>query len=110
METFSIEDQQAICDTFSRLLGDMADEKNLRQVIETESGFETSKNGKLYERRPFAYWLDMVKNASGQKWPVLAVQLQCKSKFNKAPLSVGSSLSLYTDKCPLSQILALGLV
>lgn len=40
METFSIEDQQAICDTFSRLLGDMADEKNLRQVIETESGFD----------------------------------------------------------------------
>lgn len=40
MEIFSIEDRQAICDTFSRVLGDMADEKKLRQVIKTESGFD----------------------------------------------------------------------
>ena len=40
MEIFSIEDRQAICDTFSRLLGDMADNPKLRQVIETESGFD----------------------------------------------------------------------
>ena len=40
MEVFSVEDRQAICDTFSKLLGDMADEPKLRQVMETESGFD----------------------------------------------------------------------
>ena len=40
MEIFSIEDRQAICDTFAKLLGDMADEPKLRQVMETESGFD----------------------------------------------------------------------
>ena len=40
METFSIEDRQAICDTFSRLLADMADEQRLREVIEMQSGFD----------------------------------------------------------------------
>ena len=40
MEIFSVEDRLAICDTFSRLLGDMADEEKLRRVINTESGFD----------------------------------------------------------------------
>ncbi|MFK8049416.1 MAG: acyl-CoA dehydrogenase family protein [Halioglobus sp.] len=46
METFSAEDRQSICETFSRLLGDMANEERLRQVMETESGFDAE----LWER------------------------------------------------------------
>ena len=53
---------------------------------DTETGFEQAPDGKRYERRPLAFWLDMVKNAAGQKWPVLPVQLQCKSKFNETAL------------------------
>ncbi len=40
METFSVEDRQAMCDTFSKLLQDMADEPKLRQLIETDSAFD----------------------------------------------------------------------
>lgn len=49
MEVFSVEDRQAICDTFSRLLGDMADEQRLREVIETESGFDAELWEKMSE-------------------------------------------------------------
>jgi alkylation response protein AidB-like acyl-CoA dehydrogenase len=42
VEAFSVEDRQAMCDTFSRLLQDMADEPKLRQLLITESGFDQS--------------------------------------------------------------------
>jgi len=40
MSDFSTEDRQAICETFERLLADKCDEARLREVIETESGFD----------------------------------------------------------------------
>jgi len=49
METLSAEDREAICDTFFRLLSDMADEEKLRQVIETESGFDAQLWTKMSE-------------------------------------------------------------
>lgn len=49
METFSVEDRQAICETFSRLLGDMGNEEKLRSVIETESGFDPELWEKMSE-------------------------------------------------------------
>ena len=49
MEIFTIEEREAICDTFSRLLGDMAGEQKLRQIIETESGFDAELWEKMSE-------------------------------------------------------------
>jgi len=40
MSEFSPEDRQAICESFEKLLSDTANEESLRQVIETESGFD----------------------------------------------------------------------
>jgi alkylation response protein AidB-like acyl-CoA dehydrogenase len=40
MDILSTEDREAICSTFSRLLSDLADETRLRQVIETDTGFD----------------------------------------------------------------------
>lgn len=49
METFSTEDRQAICDTFSRILQDWADEEKLRRVMETETGVDPELWAKLAE-------------------------------------------------------------
>jgi alkylation response protein AidB-like acyl-CoA dehydrogenase len=42
MNEFSPDDRQAICDTFERLLADKANEETLRQVVETDAGFDAS--------------------------------------------------------------------
>jgi len=49
MEIFSVEDRQSICDTFSRLLGDMASEEKLRKLLETQSGFDAQLWEKMSE-------------------------------------------------------------
>ena len=49
MEILSTEDRKAICSTFSRLLSDLADETRLRQVIETDTGFDPELWGKMAE-------------------------------------------------------------
>lgn len=38
---YSREDREAICDSFRRLLSDHADETRLRELVETESGFDS---------------------------------------------------------------------
>lgn len=47
MERYSPEDRQSICDMFRRLLEAKADEPRLREIIQTESGFDS------------ALWLEM---------------------------------------------------
>lgn len=65
MEIFSREDRQAICDMFSRLLGDMADEEKLRRVIETESGFDADLWGKMAELGLAGIMIDPEHEGSG---------------------------------------------
>lgn len=49
MPEFSLEDRQAVCDMFARLLEDNANEEILRRLIATESGFEASHWGQMAE-------------------------------------------------------------
>lgn len=49
MTEFSPEDRQAICETFERLLSDKAGEEALRNIIETEAGFDKQLWEKMAE-------------------------------------------------------------